>query len=512
MRKIFKPLLFLIVLILSVLLIGLFVKGNKGNPIYYQTQMDTTVGGPYEASNSNSRYALTQAIVDSHTFFLNTSLAKFASPDVVEFKNKFISIFTPGVSLVAIPFYIIGKTVALPQLVTYFTTVIFALINLFLIAKIARKLGAGYSTSLLAGFIFLFATNALTYSQSLTQHHLSTTFILLGVLNAFEEKRTLINNLLFGIYLGSATLIDIPNPVIMLPLIAYILSKNFDIKRAAEKTKISVKLSLVGLLIGLIPFVGMFAYYNHATTGSYFTLAQNIGRTSAFSDSLPASLSTDVPDQAPASFGPLISIPFETRSEINGFYTLLISNERAWIYYSPVILLGILGILVLCKSEKYKKHAILLLSIISLNIVLYAMFGDPWGGWAFGPRYLIPSAALLCTLLAVAIEKYKKNFLFVFVFVATLTFSIGINTVGVLTTSAIPPKVEAVNLANPIPYTSKYNFQLIAKQTSSLLYNIDLSQKLTPYNYFVICTILVTIVALLLFLLSLLERKKNDNI
>src|SRR5579872_1067478 len=82
--------------ILVFLAIG--VRGQKGNPLYFQNTYDTKVGGPFEASNSTSRYALTEAIVKNKSFFLTPVLAKFASPDVIIFKGNYVSIFTPGVS------------------------------------------------------------------------------------------------------------------------------------------------------------------------------------------------------------------------------------------------------------------------------------------------------------------------------------------------------------------------------------------------------------------------------
>ncbi len=510
MKKFAKLLPYLFVFIVSVLLIALVVKGAKGKPIYYQSQMDTTVGGPFEASNSNSRYALTQAIVNDHSFFLNRDQAKFAAPDIVDFKGKFMSIFTPGVSFVSIPFYLVGKLLGFPQLFTYFSVSVFAIINLFLIANISRKLGAGRYASLLAGFVFLFATNALNYSQSLSQHHMSVSFLLLAVLNIMNKKRNFLNNILFGSYLGVALLMDIPNLIFMLPLIIYVVLLNIGVNEEIGKIKFSVKSSLVGLAIGLIPFIGLFVYYNRTTTGSFTMLAQTIGRSSAFETQLPVSLSADVPADTTPSFGPLIHIPFATRSELNGFYTLLISNERAWIFYSPIVLLGIGGILILYFRKDKKDFAIVLTAIVSLDILIYSMFGDPWGGWAFGPRYLIPGAAILCVTLGVLIEKFKRNALFTFAFLVILIFSIGINFVGVLTTSAVPPKVEAIHLNVPVPYTFEYNFKILNNnKSSSLIYNLALSNKITTTQYFFVLVIGATIVSIILFISSVYERERE---
>ena len=54
------------------ILLTMVVKGDKGNPIYYQNELDTKVGGVYESSNGNSRFALTRAIVEDRTVFFNS--------------------------------------------------------------------------------------------------------------------------------------------------------------------------------------------------------------------------------------------------------------------------------------------------------------------------------------------------------------------------------------------------------------------------------------------------------
>ena len=194
-----KLLIFLFILI-SFLLLSLTIKGKAGSPIFYQSpqERDTKVGGPFESSGNNSRYVLTEAIVEDQTFFLDDARARLATPDIVEYNGRYFSIFAPGVAFLGVPFYILGKTIGFPQLLTFSSTTLLALVNLFLVAKLARNLGAGLYTASLSGFIFLFATNALSYSASFTQHHASTTLILLALLNAIG-KRTLIKNILLGL-------------------------------------------------------------------------------------------------------------------------------------------------------------------------------------------------------------------------------------------------------------------------------------------------------------------------
>lgn len=453
----------------------------------FQTDRSTSLGSPFELSNSTARFALTESIVKYHSLFLNYTLAKFSAPDVVTYKGKYTSIFTPGVSFSAIPFYIIGQKFGVPQLTSYFLITLFGLLNAFLIFRLSRKLGASFYSSLIAGFVFLFATNAFNYSFSFTQHNISTTIILLAILNTLG-KRSWLSNILFGILAGIGVLVDIPNLIMILPAGLYAFFQSFNLEKLGENKKVfTVRSSVVGFIIGVIPFLIIFGWYNHATTGSYTTLAQSIGRTDIFDSNVTqqnANVNTDA--LAPDQSKPIgLSLPFDTRKQLNGFFILLISNQRSWLFYSPVILLGIFGFWIAFRNGKRKTAIQILISTILLNILLYSMFGDPYGGWAFGTRYLIPGASLMSVGLALFLTE-KRNIFTYSIFAVLLIYSIGINSAGVLTTSAVPPKVETDQMKNPIPYTYDYNFDLLnGGRNSSLAYSLFFSNKIqSKYYYF----------------------------
>jgi hypothetical protein len=483
-----KLLLLFLTFIVGLLILVGGIKGQNGNPVGFQSDLATSLGSPFELSNSTARFALTESIVKYHSLFLNYNLAKFAAPDVVIHNGKYTSIFTPGVSLLAVPFYFIGDKFGVPQITSYLLITLFGLINAFLIFKLATKLGASFYSSLIAGFIFLFATNAFNYSFSFTQHNISTAIILLAIINALGN-RNWITNILFGVLVGIGTLVDIPNIIMILPagLYAFIKSFNFT-KLQNNETAFALKLSMAGFVIGVIPLVLIFGWYNHTTTGSYTTLAQSIGRTDVFNSSLTeqnANIDTDTlvgigHKNKTAGF----NLPFDTRKQLNGFYILLVSNQRAWLFYSPVILLGVFGLWILLKNNSGKNEAQIIIATILIDIILYSMFGDPYGGWAFGPRYLIPGASLMCVGLAVFLSK-NKNILYYSIFAILLIYSVCINSAGVLTTSAIPPKVEVDQMKNPIPYTYEYNFDLLKSgKNSSLVYSVFLADKIQPIYYY----------------------------
>src|SRR3989344_3081698 len=128
-----KLLITIVTILFTILVLSLGVKGQSGNPIYFQTEKNKMVTGPFESSNSTSRYALVESIVENRSLTFTEEQAQFAAPDLVSSNGKLFSIFTPGVSFVGVPFYMLGKLFGTPQLFTYFSTIIFALLNVVML-------------------------------------------------------------------------------------------------------------------------------------------------------------------------------------------------------------------------------------------------------------------------------------------------------------------------------------------------------------------------------------------
>lgn len=485
MKKIGISFIFSVCIILMVTIVALLLKGDvDGKSLSYQNEINPKVGGPFESTNSTSRYLLTQAIVENRTFFFTKDQARAAAPDVVYNQGKFFSIFTPGVSFLAIPFFMIGKVFGVPQLVGFLSVTVFAVLNAFLVAVMAKRLGAPRIPSILSGLIFLFATNGLSYSLTMTQHHMTVTVLLLAILLTLSKK-SFVNALALGVLCGVGLLLDIPNVFFLLPVVIIYLFQHIGIETVASRIKVSFNTVVFAVLIGIIPFLALFAWYNKETAGSPTSIAQSIGQTRFFDSAKEKKLKRVDENTKPLTQAELV--PFKTRNELSSLYILFLSNERAWIFYSPIVLLGFVGLFLAYRRNETRTAAFLIVSVIAMNITVYAMFGDPWGGWSFGPRYLIPSAALASSGIGYLLWRLRKNIIFMTGFIVILIYSLGINLLGALTTNAIPPKVEAINLPDPIPYTFDYNLKLLElNELSSLVYNSYFSGVRSGGEYFVI--------------------------
>ena len=446
-------------LLTAVFLLTVAIRGRSIDLQARQTIQDTSPGGPYEGSNSTSRFALTQAIVDNQSLFLSPHQAKFAAPDVAKYNDRYISLFTPGISLLGTPFYWLGKLFGLPQVFTYLSVTLTAVINLLLIFVLARRLGASTSASLLSGLIFLAASNALAYSTTFTQHHMTAALILASLVLA-SAKTSLTNSFLFGLFTGLGILVDLPNFLFQIPILIFFARRYLSLHHFNRK--------ILPFIPGIAIPICLLFWYNWQTTGSPFRLAQFIGRAREFVTS-PSST------QTPSS-SRKFSLPYDSRKQLNGLYILLFSNERGWLYYFPVVTIGILGLALALKTKSTNSIALISITVILLILVSYSMFGDPWGGWSFGPRYLIPAFAVISVFTGFAVQVFGRNLVFMFLFFTLTLRSVYLSSLGSLTTNSIPPKQEAEHLSSPIPYTYKYNLQLVKKNiSSSLVYNLLLS-------------------------------------
>lgn len=496
MKNIIKKITTLLLLFVVLGLLTGVIKGKDGKMYQSRQLSNKAVGSPFESSGSTSRYALVEGIVENKTIFFDDYQFKFARPDVVEHAGKYFSIFTPGVSLVSVPFYLLGRNLGFPQIFSYLSTTSFALINVVLILRISRKLNVSILASILAGLIFLFATNSLSYALTLTQHQLSTALILSGILISLS-KSSIWRNIFFGFIYGASLLVDIPNGLLLLPALIYLISKNIKIK----EYKLDINFRVSFLTFGLIPMIIIFASYDFTTTGSYYRVGQLLGRVNNENKTVP-----EIASESKRS----LNLPFNTRNQLNGYYVLTVSNERGFVFYSPVLVLSFVGVFVVYKKKKKREELSLLSSIFLMDLTVYSLFGDVYGGWAFGPRYLIPGAAILSVGVAAAIEKYNKNFLFTLMFVILLTYSVLINVMGAMTTTQVPPKVEAINLSEPIPYTYKYNWQQMNKGlNSSLFYNLFLSGKISSREYIFIYTAMVLVLIYVIYVTSYWDERRK---
>ncbi len=502
--------------IFCVLVLALSVRGIAGNPTAPElNRLIWKDNGPLELSPERGRFALMYAIAEEKSFSFSPDLARFAAPDVAYTAGKYVSLFAPAVSYIAVPGYLLGKMFGLAQVGAFAIIALFALINMYLIRAIAIKVGAHPVAATLGGLTFLFATPGFAYAVTLYQHHISTFLILMSIYLLIRYN-TIWS--LMGIWLLCAFSIpvDYPNLFMMLPIGVAALGKVFMTKREEGKINISIPVLRV-LSVAVMAFpLAFFLWFNAMSYGNPFQLSGTIERSiEVKADGSPVLESQKIIEELKAAGQPIpqgefsksnFLAFFQTRQLMNGMYEHFISQDRGMLYFTPVMILGFIGIIYAIR--KRMPHVGLFVAIIGFNILLYSMWTDPYGGWAFGSRYLIPAYAILSIFIGYLLTKWHRYNLFLLFFFALFSYSVAVNTLGAITSNRNPPKVEAVALSEITkqeePYTYMRNVNLLNRNLSkSYFYETHVSNAMTAWQYYTFLTAFIIIVSA--FLLTIFK-------
>jgi hypothetical protein len=374
---------------------------------------------------------------------------------------------------------------------------LFALANCFLIFKISRFLGAKYLLAILAFLIFIFATPSFSYAVAFYQHHVSAFLMLLGVYLYLRYDNFLSVGIIWFLC-ALAISVDYPNLFLMFPIGVASLGKIFDFSSTKEKINIKLKpVYILSFAFMILPML-FFFWFNDNSYGSPFQLAGAVtqvkdigsdgkplqtnytaGLKSKTQKELALEQTIDSSGRNPVRF-------FNTRHMLNSSYILFFSPDRGILYFTPIILFGLIGIYLLHKTHKDPNK--LLVSVLFANILIYTMWGDPWGGWAFGARYLIPAYSILAIYIAVLLSRIKKKYLMIPILLLFL-YSAFVNTAGALTTNAIPPKVEVLELEEKSGREEKFNYErsldiIWSGESKSFVFNEFLRDSVTAQQYF----------------------------
>ena len=497
-----KILLILFYLFIAAILV-FSIRGIMGNPTSQNVnQISWTDDGPFELSPERGRFALTLSLVENKSFQFTTPLALFAVPDLGYKNGKFVSLFAPLLSFLILPGYLVGQLFNIGQVGAYAVVALFALVNVILVYSISKKLGANGLAAAIAGAIFLFATPAFAYGVSLYQHHVSTFLILLSIYILVSTEK--IWPLIFvWVLVGAAIPLDYPNLLFMLPIMAVSLLRLISTTIKDQSVIIKVRLwgglTLAGLLLPLL----FFFWFNFQSYGSPLAFLSSVAQIKNLNPNGTIVTSTDPQIKSRTEENRSVLIFFNSRLELNGFNILFLSPDRGIVFFAPIVLFGLLGAYILYSQQN--KHTALLLGVAGFNFIVYSIWGDVWGGWSFGSRYLLPTYAILSICLAIALTKLRKKLVFVLPLFLVMIYSVSVNSLGALTSSRNPPQVETVALSKLSGRTEKYSLDrnldfLYANKSKSFVWQTWAAPSLTAMQYYLILNgLIISLLGSMLF-------------
>jgi len=383
--------------IFSVTLFAATLRGVWGNPDVAEiSALQNVVATPFESSHERAPYAQLLAFTQNNTFELSKEQADIASSDVGYRNGHFFSFFPPGVTFFILPFYLLGQLYSIGQLAVYFSMVIVSVGSLVLLYLISRNtFGMPISLALFVALTFGFATTSLSYAATLYQHALTTFLLLLAFYSSWKYAHSDTISWLWaslvGLSFGYSIFVDYPNAILMLPVVAYFLISTVKVINTKESSlKININLNVMFAAFFVVFLLVAHGYFNQQLYGSWSTTSQFFPRYDS-SDTRILTSANEIYTLVEESSLPdkNVSKVFKEERVFKGLYILLFRGDKGLFFFSPVLIFALFGIAY--GLRKFKLETSTLLGVAAINIMLYASFGDPWGGWAFGPRYLIPT-------------------------------------------------------------------------------------------------------------------------
>lgn len=483
--------LYLILVTVSIILYILTMRGSLGNPTPAEIDYKLSArGASFESSQERSRYALILALAHERRFAIDT-YASLGTPDVGRVNNHYYSFFPPGVSIAALPFYFIGSRLGIAQMAVFSVSTIFALLTMLLVAKFCHKLKMHWSVALFSALSFGFATNAWGYSVTLFAHLVSAYLLLAGLyLTFFAAKEGWLQAVLVWLVYGVAIWVDYPNIFIYLPILLLFMFTSM-INLNQEKRKVTLTINFKPLLASLVFLfvIGAYGFYNYLNFGHPLILSNTLPRVKDLKS--PQTVQT-VQGTARVPSAQTAGAALNPRLMTQGLISFIISHDRGVLVYSPLVLLFFLGVGAL--KGQLQKVELGLLALPATCLVLYSMFGDPYGGWAFGSRYLIAILPELVILAGLGLQKFGHLLLVRIYYSFFFIYSAAVALLAPLTTNTIPPFVEARHFGLDSSFVLNWKM-LLNNQLSSFFYNYILERRIAGvYYYFFVLSLLLLIV------------------
>jgi len=310
--------------------------------------------------NQNSRFDLTRAIVEQGTLSIDAfqeNTGDKALRDGHWYTDK-----APGLSLLAVPAYALvhavraGAVVAGSYLGTVFAVALPSALAALQLFALGRLIGLSAAWAAALTLAYALGTLALPYSTIFYGHQLSAALGLSAFALVWRRRAPM----LAGLLLGLAVAVDYTSVVLVIAVMGYAV-----VKLRAR--------GVLWLIAGGVPIALALGAYHAAAFGH------------------PLALPYEFVLQEHRRMGWFMGIAAPDPRVMGA---LLVGPYRGLFFGSPWLVAGIPGLAVLARRG-FRAEAITCGGIAFAYLLLNAGLVDWHGGWAMGPRYLIPAIPFL---------------------------------------------------------------------------------------------------------------------
>ena len=362
------------------------------------------------SSNGNSRYGLIFAIVQEGRLSIDTYLSRAGANigDRSYYNGHYYSDKAIGPSLVGVivytPLYWIKRTFnrisesSAKIILTFMINGLPSAIAGSLIYILCLYMSHSRFRAYLVTMAITLGTMYLPYSVIFFSHQFASSllfsaFFMIFMLKERPEKWKNWYFFLIGLLLGWALISEYPTVVIILGLLFYYFSVVWR-----NHTCHHFRSIVLPMLGGIIPVL-LQLLYNKLCFGNFLS----IGYTNL-----------DDPYFSTAMEQGLMGISWPNLSVL---YYMTIHPTMGLFWQSPVLLFSIIGAGFIFREHRYRYEALLAIWIIGSYLVIMSGYFMWWGGWALGPRHIIPILPYFSILLVF----YPKRLTWLFVILSIIS-------------------------------------------------------------------------------------------
>jgi len=342
----------------------------------------TFVGAP-KSPDERALFSGIDSLVKRGDFKVNQIYWDYSNVAMETTGGEMVPNYEPAQMILAIPFYLWGRSLgAALQGVMVFNAVVTAA-SVALLYLCFLELGYRRRTATLGALVYAFATLAWPYSRVFFREPLTVLAYLVAVYALLRYRAPAPRRLLWPALAGAAAGLAFVTkqisvaafPSLLLLAFAYEWRRPVDAasSRSLRQTRLA---ALLAAVIPLAAIVVLGQIYQWTTLGGVETFARNI-----VDYTTNPQLSSSLPQRM-----------------LRGGLGLTVSPFRGVFWYSPVLLLGLVGAVPFTRRHRWEGIAFLLL--VAAHILGYSRYLYWSGGVAWGARYMLPIIPFLLLLAA----------------------------------------------------------------------------------------------------------------
>jgi hypothetical protein len=342
-----------------------------------------TYVGAFKSNDERALFSGIDSFVKRGDFTVNQIYWDYTHVGMRTMAGDMVPNYEPAQMVAAIPFYLWGRALgAAVQGVMFFGAVVMAAAAA-LVYLCLLELGYRRRSSTLGAFVFAFATMAWPYSRTFFREPLTVLAYLLAIYAALRYRppapRSLVWPALAGASLGLALTTKQISVVLIPPLV--LLGIVYESGRPSGKSLVTGDRTgrvgaIVAAIVPLAVLLLLGRLYNTAVLGGVEVFARDI-----VDYTTNPQLSQSVPERM-----------------LRAALGLSISPYKGLLWYSPALILGLIGAIPFIRRRLWEGLAFLML--VGALLLGYSRYNYWSGGVAWGSRYMLPAVPFLVLLAA----------------------------------------------------------------------------------------------------------------